>query len=219
MFANLLIDQLIPSLKDNQTVYEALNIIHRDLLLALPVTNLNNEVVGIIKEGDLLDAYDENDLIEKYIIPVNSVSPDEHIFNILKNKALTNIGICPITDINRQYIGCISAQSLVRFLSENRYIQQIGGVVVLEFKAIDYSLTELSRLVESNHANILHTFVSNSPNPENIMVSLKIDRDDLKEIVSTFERFDYNVIAVFQSSNYEHDFKDRYESLMMYLNI
>ncbi|MCO5247952.1 MAG: CBS domain-containing protein [Chitinophagales bacterium] len=219
MFANLLLDQLIPNVKIHQTVYDVLNVIHRDLLYVLPVVDSENKLVGIVKEAQLLDAYNENDFIENYIIPVIPVSFDEHIFNILKNKNLKDLSICPVIDMNGQYIGCISSQSIVYFLSQNKYIQEAGGIIVMEIKIIDYSLTELSRLVESNHANILQVFTSEANHPENMIVSLSIDKDDLKEVIATFERFEYQIMAVFQSANLENDYQERYESLMMYLNI
>ncbi|NJO00896.1 MAG: hypothetical protein HC880_03685 [Bacteroidia bacterium] len=84
----------------------------------------------------------------------------------------------------------------------------------------DYSLTEISRLVESNNAKILSTHISRDKEDyTKLRVTLKINKIDLNRIVATFERFNYRIIAKFQSAdNVEMD-KERIDLLFKYLNI
>lgn len=52
-----------------------------------------------------------------------------------------------------------------------------------------------------------------------IQVSLKINKNDLKEIQASFERYQYTVLAVFHQSEFEQQLQERYDSLMRYLEV
>ncbi len=80
-------------------------------------------------------------------------------------------------------------------------------------------MSELARIVESNNANIIHSYISNSSNNENLLITIKINKLDLKDIISTFERYHYQVVAEFDTSSSEEDIQERYDSLMVYLNV
>jgi hypothetical protein len=50
-------------------------------------------------------------------------------------------------------------------------------------------------------------------------VTLKLNTTEIKQIVSSFERYDYKVLGSYQETEYYDDLKDRFNSLMSYLNI
>jgi hypothetical protein len=52
-----------------------------------------------------------------------------------------------------------------------------------------------------------------------IEVNLKLNQPDLNAIISSFERFGYNVKANYQESVYTEDLRKRYDELMRILNI
>ena len=53
-----------------------------------------------------------------------------------------------------------------------------GGIIVLELETKNYSLTEISKIVESNNAMILQSAMATSINQNFIQVSLKINKND-----------------------------------------
>ena len=83
----------------------------------------------------------------------------------------------------------------------------------------DYSLAEIARLVESENASILSSFISSRPDSSKLEVTLKLNRREIKHIVATFERFEYVVKASFQESDYMDSLMERYDSLMNYLSV
>ena len=90
----------------------------------------------------------------------------------------------------------------------------------LEVNQNDYSLSEISRLVESNGAKILSSIVNNDIFDANrIKLTLKINKTDLSSIVATFERFEYKIIAKFEDSEMESSDKERLDILFKYLDI
>ncbi|MCB0641068.1 MAG: CBS domain-containing protein, partial [Phaeodactylibacter sp.] len=83
----------------------------------------------------------------------------------------------------------------------------------------DYSLAEMSRLVESENAAVLSAFVSSSLDGSLIDVTLKINRQNVQPIISVFERFNYEIKATFNERDYTDTLRERYDLLMNYLNV
>lgn len=50
-------------------------------------------------------------------------------------------------------------------------------------------------------------------------LTIKVSREDLKDIMQSFERFNYEVKATYHASSHNDNLKERYDSLMMYLNV
>ncbi|MCO5230722.1 MAG: hypothetical protein M9958_06165 [Chitinophagales bacterium] len=219
MIAYSLIDDTIKSVHIQDTVADVLSVMADCMMESLPVIDNEKKYIGNIQEGDLLDIADTDKSIEQYVIEETGVSRDEHFLNILKKPSLLNYQFIAIVDREGLFLGSISIKTIINFLAQTRSIEEQGGVIVLELKSINYSLAEISKIVESNNASIIHSFITNSPQSENIYVTIKINKTDLKEIVLSFERFNYQVHDVFHSSEYEKDLQERYDSLMVYLNV
>jgi hypothetical protein len=138
---------------------------------------------------------------------------------VLTKSAMFQTSFIPVVDAQGILMGVIAPEKVVMNLARETAVKEPGGIIVVELKAINYSLAEMARIVESNNAVILHSFITQSSDSEKILVTLKINKLDLKEIILTFERFEYEIIAVFHVSEYEKGLQDRYDSLMMYLNV
>ena len=50
---------------------------------------------------------------------------------------------------------------------------------ILELEEIDYSLTEIASIVESNNAKILSSYIISNPDSKKIEVTLKINKQDI----------------------------------------
>ena len=98
-------------------------------------------------------------------------------------------------------------------------IKENGGIVVLEMAASDYSMAEISQIVESNDAKILSSYIVASENSTTIEVTLKINNIELDRIIRTFERYDYIIKASYQKGEFEDDMQFRYDALMNYLKL
>jgi len=85
--------------------------------------------------------------------------------------------------------------------------------------ARNYSLAEIARITEVNNAKILYLHVNPLADAENnIQVSLKYNITDLKYIIATFERFNYQVIFSSQQTDEDDASSKRYDWLIKYLN-
>jgi hypothetical protein len=50
-------------------------------------------------------------------------------------------------------------------------------------------------------------------------VTLKINREDISDILQTFERFEYEVKTTFQGSRFNDDLRGRFDELMRFINL
>jgi hypothetical protein len=50
-------------------------------------------------------------------------------------------------------------------------------------------------------------------------ITLKLNSVQIQNLITTFERFGYNIKATFNEEDFMDTLKNRYESLMTYLNV
>jgi hypothetical protein len=95
-----------------------------------------------------------------------------------------------------------------------------NSLIILEVPLKDYTLTEIARIVESNNAHITVLNVMPISGGEFLLVSLKLDTDDVTVLLRSFERFNYNVVYYFMKEGEVTDMqKERLDELMYYLEM
>ena len=77
----------------------------------------------------------------------------------------------------------------------------------------------MAQIVESDNAQILSSYVRTFPHSTKIEVTLKVNKVDISAIIATFIRYEYDVKATFNHVDDNDGSKDRYDSLMNYLNL
>ncbi len=198
---------------------EALNIMDEYRIAHLPIVE-NGKFLGMASETAMLSASGviSDPLLQYSNLIDGSVTPEEHILEVLKSAGELHLTVVPVVDAEKNYIGCITLEDLVEKLSDMQGATRPGGIIVLEMKENDYSLQQIARIVEENDAKILSTSVS-AGEEGMIEVNLKISEPDLNPILQSFHRFGYNIKGSYQEPEYTEDLKKRYEELMRYLNI
>jgi hypothetical protein len=83
----------------------------------------------------------------------------------------------------------------------------------------NYSLAEIARIVESENKVILSSLLSSNAESDRLEITLKLNSAQIQNLLSTFERFGYNIKAIFDEEDVKDTLKNRYESLMTYLNV
>jgi hypothetical protein len=65
--------------------------------------------------------------------------------------------------------------------------------IIIEMGIRDYSLSEISRILEGNNAHLM-SLDTTFTEAERLRLELRIDLEDVSPVVRSFERFDYNVV-------------------------
>lgn len=216
--ANLLSQSIVP-LKTSDTGQEALSIMSDFYVKHLPIVN-NKQLLGLLSEDDILD-HDIEEPVGSFRLSMQRpyVKANDHIFEVIRTMSEFNLTVIPVVDQEDNFLGLISQDDLLKFFANIGSFTEPGSIIVFEMNKQDYSLAEIARIVESENATILSSFITTNLDSLNIDLTIKVNRHDIQGIVKTFERFDYRIKASFQEADYFDTFKDRYQSLMSYLNI
>jgi len=148
------------------------------------------------------------------------VSESQHVFQIMLLFQKAGLDILPVVGEDQTYEGFVKKENVFNGLSETFAFQSEGGVIVLAIAAIDYSLSEISRLIESNQGKIIGVVVESDPfTHQRLLVHLKINQTDLSRIIATLERFEYQILEVHHESNSTSLDQERLDQLLKYLGI
>ena len=221
MIAENLINHLIPSLKMRDSAQKAIVWMEELRTHQLPVIE-KGQFKGLISEEIIIENNDINKIIADYNLFAQDcyVYDYQHYFDIIKVSNLYKVEIVAVLAEDLTYQGIVSLSDTLTALASTSAIQGTGGILVLSMNQIDYSMAELSRLIEAENAKILSSFVSiNHDNPQRIMVTLKINKTDLAAISATLERFSYNIVAKFHNPEVITNEKERVDALLRYLSI
>ena len=77
----------------------------------------------------------------------------------------------------------------------------------------------MAQIVESDNAQILSSYVYQHPDSTRMEVTLKVNKQDISAILATFLRYEYDIKATFNHTGDNDNSRDRYDSLMNYLNL
>ena len=220
MRASEIISEVIPPLLHTDSGEKALLWMDEFQVNHLPVLK-NGNFVGVLSESELLDQTDLEPKLDELFqhLPRPFVFADAHLFDILQHFSLFKITALPVLDRQEQYLGVISSQDLLQLLAQSTGAKELGSVLVLEMDSNNYVLSQIAQIVESNQAKILNLFINSEPDSTKIQVSLRINQQNLSPIIRTFERYDYQVLASYQAENQQNELQERYDELMLYLNI
>ena len=221
MLAKDIISENVPPLKIKDTGDKAIEWMYEFKLTHLPLVE-NKKYMGLVSEDDILDFNNTHEQLGKFLKNLYKpfVKDTEHIYEVLRVAAGLKSSIIPVVDSKQNYLGLITLQSLLFNFAKMTAISEPGGVIILELNnKTDYVLSDIARIVESNGAHILSLYFNVDSETGKHAVTLKVDSTEIKHIVATFDRYEYAVKAFFQESDMGEIIKDRYDSLMNYLNI
>lgn len=220
MLAIELNNNIIPQLHLNDTVGKALQLISDFKVSHLPVVN-EDKYLGLISEEDLLDADNKKmliQLLQKDFVEV-SIKENEHFLQAVNISNQFQTSVVPVVNEEKEFLGSITSQNLLRTLGNFSGSQEIGGIIVLEMERNQFSISEISRIVESNEATVLHLNTTIQPETGLLTVTIHINKKELSMIVAAFERYEYNVIYYFGEEKFENELHSNYMHLMNYLDI
>jgi CBS domain-containing protein len=219
MQSNTLISSSIESIHPQEDGNRALEMMEQFRIHHLAIVK-NGYFLGVISDKEIMNWDSPNEYIEDHISNIASpyVKYDQHLFDIIEVLEKNNLSVVPVLDKQKQYLGVITNRKLLYTIAKSATIQSIGGVIVLEMDNHDYSLTKIASIVESNNSKILSSYIISKHNSNNIEVTLKINKQDITNIIKDFERHDYTICASYKENETDNDFLERYESLMRFLN-
>lgn len=219
MLSSQLIHTTFPVLNLQDKVSFALQLMEDYDVIHLPVSS-EEKFVGVVKKDDLLDV-DENTVVAALqdFFLIKCVKEDEHFLAVVKLASENSLALVTVVNANSEIIGSISISEIL--LSVNNFLgnDEPGGIIVLEMDRRNFSFGELSRLVETNDAYVTQLNTSIDKTTGLLFATIKVSKNEISDIIATFQRYDYNVKYYFGEEQYANELKDNYNHLMAYLSM
>jgi acetoin utilization protein AcuB len=209
----------LPFLRKSYDVVEALGLMDYYRLSHLPVVE-DNRFIGIVAEEDLLNQDSEELENDRFEIPLlrHYAQPGDHLFDVLRKTVEYRLSLIPVVDDEAKYFGSISQPVMLSALTKMMSLSMEGATIVLDVRSYDYSLQQISRIVEEHEAKVVGLAVEYQPDGS-LKIHIRTNVQDLNRIRHSFERFGYEVAQVFQADKYNEDLHDRYRELMRYFDL
>ncbi|MFW5793397.1 MAG: CBS domain-containing protein [Bacteroidota bacterium] len=221
MLAKDLISDNITTLKTSDSAKTALSLMEELRVYHLPIVN-NELFLGLISEDDIYEFNKLEEPIGSHNLSLTKpyVIVSQHIFDVIRIVHEHSLSLVPVLGHKNEYLGCITLPDLVKKFVNITSVNHPGGIIILEINTHDYSLSEISRIVESNDAKVLSSYLTSYEDTNKLEVTIKVNKIDISGIIQTFNRYDYIIKSFYSEENrYDDLLDDRFQSLLRYLDI
>lgn len=220
MLAQELINTILPQLQLTDTVSKALQLMSDFKMTHLPVVS-EEKYLGMISEDDLLDEENKKAPIEFFqndFIPA-SVNSNKHFLDAVTISNQYHTNVIPVVTETNEFVGTIAGQQLLAALGNFSGANEPGAVIVLEMERSNFSISEISRIVESDGAVILHLNITIKPDTSLIQITIHLNKKEISVIIAAFERYEYTISYYSGEQLFENEIDNNYRHLMNYLDI
>lgn len=220
MLIKELIADSLPALHLHDTIFNSIQLMNDCQVSHLPLEG-DGKFIGLVSEELLLQAADETKEIHSLLksIPFFAVKQNDHFLKALQLGVELKLSVVPIIDEENSLKGVISYSELLNYACEYLNATSAGGIIVLEMEKTKYSIGEISRLVETNNAQVMQLNTSMDAQTGLLQVNIKLNKTEVAEVVAAFQRYDYQVKYYFGDELFENELRSNYENLMNYLKI
>jgi predicted transcriptional regulator len=174
---------------------------------------------GMIRTDDIIDVENQEDRLEKhaYLMEKLYLSDRMNWTEILSILMRNEANVMGVLDLSGKFIGIKLLDDIISLIGEKHFINKEGYVLVINKLTADFSISQIAQIVESSNAKILGILVNKSDT--NTEIEVKIQTDDINDVIQTFRRYDYNIISQFEEDMHLQELKDHSDFLRKYLEI
>ncbi len=221
MLATTLLNPMLPTLKLTDSVGTALAWMDEYHTPQLAVAE-DGAYRGLVSENLLLDLPDDSATLDEIIRQHQDVyaNEDQHVYELLRLANQYRLKVIPVVDEEGVLIGTILVNDLLENFADRLGVQELGAVLVLRVAERDYSLSELSRLIESNGTKVISSYYTSAAtygNPGDARLTLKLNRTNINPVIATLERYGYTIEEAHANDPVESIDQERFDMLLRYL--
>lgn len=175
--------------------------------------------MGCISIVDL-ESFDDDKLVNDYRYTLEGfyVRDTTIWLDVLEVFAKNHTNLVPVLDDVNTYLGYYEIEDIIKFFHETPFLKEAGGIIVVEKPILEYTMSEVAQIVESNNGKLLGLFISEST-VDHVQVTIKISVGAMNEIIQTFRRYNFEIISEHQEDLYINNLKERSDYLNKYLSI
>mgnify|MGYP001968559171 FL=1 len=179
----------------------------------------NGVFLGCLSENDIY-CFDSGKIINDILYAIEGfyVKKNSTWLNVLGEFASNDCNIMPVLDSKNNYLGYYQLVDIISLFNKTPFLSEPGGIIIVEKAYNDYSLSEISQIIESNNVKLLGLFVS-SQEDDMTQITIKIENSGLNAIFESLRRYGYNIILGHEDDEFLKMLKDRSSYLNRYLNL
>jgi Mg/Co/Ni transporter MgtE len=206
------------ALKTDTSVSEVQHFFEEVSFSHFPVLE-NNIYIGSISrnEADMFD-FDKNLSDFKYSFERFFTRENAILLDVLEVFSKNHSNLIPVLNDDNQYLGYYEIEEIIKNFQETPFLAESGSIIVVQKPILDYSMSQIAQIVESNNGKILGMFVSQTDST-NIQITLKINVGDINDIIQSFRRYNYDLISEHEQDDYIEILKENANYLEKYLSI
>lgn len=182
-----------------------------------PVIN-DGYYMGSIAADDITTSQTKTVGDYKYALLPYFVRNNADWFEVFEKFAQFNCNILTVLDEQNKYLGYYYYNDVSIFFNNTPFLKDNGLTIVIQKHYLDYSISQIAQIVESNNCKLLGVFIS-AIKDDVAEITLKASAGNINEIIQTFRRFGYEVISEHNQDIYLNELKDRSAYLDKFLNI
>lgn len=206
------------AIKSSETIFEVRSFFEEEKFSYFPVIE-DDIYIGSIAREDIANLdYKKKISDYRYSLDPFFVRTTQNWIEILEVFAKNHTNIVPVLDENNLYVGYFELENIIQLFNETPFLKEQGSIIVVKKPILDYSMSQITQIVESNNGKLLGLFISDS-DPEFVQITVKISSGNVNEIIQSFRRYDYEIVSNHQEDSYINILKERSEYLERYLSI
>ena len=204
-------------LTTQSTVKEALKLCKEHPITHVPIVE-KGLYLGCISQADVFTIENKEELLKNSLDIFDHflINSNESLLELLKIFADNDSNITPVIK-NQEYLGYIDLNDVLDVFSQTPFLNSEGFILQIEKNTKDYTMSEVSQIVESNNAILLGCYESKRT-IEKVEITLKISSQEINEIIQTFRRYNYTIITEHKDDIYLEELKNRSDYLQKFLN-
>jgi predicted transcriptional regulator len=205
-------------INSEETIAEVHDFFHELPFSHFPVLE-ENVYIGCITLDDI-ETFEKDKKVSDYKYTLEGFFARNSMIwlDVLEVFAKNHTNIVPVLDESNSYLGYYELEDIIKFFHETPFLKEPGGIIVVEKPVLDYSMSQIAQIVESNNGKLLGLFISES-DVEKVQVTIKISLGAMNDIIQTFRRYNYEILSEHHEDLYINNLKERSDYLDKYLNI
>ena len=218
-YCSQLLESTMITVDLHDTVSHAMEMMDEARIEHIPVLD-GLQYLGMVAFDELEDAASTAEVISlqhRFIKPF--VRTGDHFLQALRVRTKFYIDQVPVVNEHNEWEGVIGMSKMLDQISLLSGVSESGSMIVLEVARHDYAPGEINRLVESNDAMIMQLNSIQDQHTGMIQVVLRINKEEVSDVVATFQRHEYNVLYYYGDESYDNSLQNNLDHLMNYLNL
>lgn len=218
MYLSEITQKGIPTVRLTDKVSKALEVVTQEQLTHIVIVE-DKELKGLLTEECLwmLDAKDEIQTATTHFQNFQLFNEDQLLdsFGVFQAH---DCNIIPILNNKEIYQGVVLMEEVVNAFAKYPFVKEKGAILAIEVSFQNYSMQEISKIVEGNNAKLYGAMITSMSN-EMIELTLKITTEHLSSVGETFERYGYTVKQKYYEDKKDQLLEERYKQFQKYMEL